>query len=223
MTMFCSWMPSPLAFAVDALSVSWENMEAYAFPPIALIPKVLQHMKKFHCQLILIAPQWPRRHWYTDLLQMLVACPRQLPVIQDLLYQPQTKLIHPNPQVFKLVAWLLSTDPFKIKDFQQTLGNSWKLPGDLGHRDYAAKFNKFSGWCSEREINPYTATVTQCAEFLSFLFHSGLKYRTIAGYRSMLSVVLSPADGMPVGQHPDILRLLKGVFNSRPPEKKADA
>ena len=132
-TMFCSWMPSPLAFAVDALSVSWENMEAYAFPPIALIPKVLQHMKKFHCQLILIAPQWPRRHWYTDLLQMLVACPRQLPVIQNLLYQPQTKIVHPNPQVFKLVAWLLSTDPFKIKDFQQTLGNSWKLPGDLGH------------------------------------------------------------------------------------------
>ena len=36
----------------------------------------------------------------------------------------------------------------------------------------------------------------------------------------MLSVVLSPADGMPVGQHPDILRLLKGVFNSRPPDKR---
>ncbi|MCW4309287.1 MAG: tyrosine-type recombinase/integrase [Candidatus Thiodiazotropha endolucinida] len=110
---------------------------------------------------------------------------------------------------------------FKNKGFstdtRKLMEASWR-PGT--QKDYAAKFNKFSGWCIEREINPYTATVTQCAEFLSFLFHSGLKYRTIAGYRSMLSVVLPPADGMPVGQHPDILRLLKGVFNSRPPEKR---
>ena len=52
---FCSWIPSHLALATDTLSVSRENMEAYAFPPICLIPKVLQHMKRFQCQLILIS------------------------------------------------------------------------------------------------------------------------------------------------------------------------
>ena len=104
---FCSWIPSHLALATDALSVSWENMEAYAFPPICLIPKVLQHMKRFQCQLILIAPQWPRRSWYTNLLQTLIACPVKLPIIHNMLYQPKTTIVHPNPQVFNLIAWLL--------------------------------------------------------------------------------------------------------------------
>ena len=78
--MFFSWQPSQLAFATDALSISWESMEAYAFPPLTLIPKVLQHMKSFRCQLILTAPQWPRRSWYTDLLQMLIDCSVRLPI-----------------------------------------------------------------------------------------------------------------------------------------------
>ena len=34
----------------------------------------------------------------------------------------------------------------------------------------------------------------------------------------MLSSVLNPINNIPVGQHPYIIRLLKGVFNSRPPK-----
>ena len=36
----------------------------------------------------------------------------------------------------------------------------------------------------------------------------------------MLSAILPLVDNVPVGQHPHIIRLLKGVFNSRPPQKK---
>ena len=38
------------------------KMFGYAYPPICLIPKVLQHITQFQCQIILIAPRWPRRH-----------------------------------------------------------------------------------------------------------------------------------------------------------------
>lgn len=34
----------------------------------------------------------------------------------------------------------------------------------------------------------------------------------------MLSTVLPPVDKIPIGQHPYIIRLLKGVFNSRLPK-----
>lgn len=36
----------------------------------------------------------------------------------------------------------------------------------------------------------------------------------------MLSSVLPPVDKIPMGQHPYIVRLLKGVFNTRPPKVK---
>ena len=84
-------------------------------------------------------------------------------------------------------------------------------------KDYSSKFNKFCSWCRTGKIDPYSATLTQVADFLTELFNNGLQYRTIAGYRSMLSAVLHPIGNIPVGQHPYIIRLLKGVFNSRPP------
>ena len=87
-------------------------------------------------------------------------------------------------------------------------------------RDYTGKFNKFCSWCSTRQIDPYSASLVQVADFLTDLFNNGLQYRTIAGYRSMLSAVLQPINNTPVGQHPYIIRLLKGVFNSRPPKVK---
>ena len=78
----------------------------------------------------------------------------------------------------------------------------------------------FCSWYSSKQVDPYSATLTQIADFLSELFDNGLQYRTIAHYRSMLSSVLQPIDKFLVRQHPFIIRLLKGVFNSRPPRVK---
>ena len=44
LAIFCAWDHHPLAFAVDAFSVTWNQMFAYAFQPICLVPKVLEHM-----------------------------------------------------------------------------------------------------------------------------------------------------------------------------------
>lgn len=101
-------------------------------------------------------------------------------------------------------------------DTRQLMVASWRSGT---RRDYTVKFNKFSSWCSERKIDPHAASLSDCADFLTSLFQAGLKYRTISGYRSMLSVMLPQIDGISVGKHPDIIRLLKGVFNSRPPVK----
>ena len=85
-------------------------MFVYAFPPICMIPKVLEQMKQGQCQAILIAPHWPRRHWYLDLLQLCIAKPIKLPLTHNRLSQPNTIIYHPDPTVFSLNAWLLSTD-----------------------------------------------------------------------------------------------------------------
>ena len=49
------------------------------------------------------------------------------------------------------------------------------------------------------------------------MYNEGLKYFTINAYRSMLSSTVPIIDGCKVGEHPLVCRLLKGIFNSRPP------
>ena len=103
------------------------------------------------------------------------------------------------------------------KKVRKLLSESWRKGT---RKDFAVKFKRFNSWCKERSKDPYSVTLAECAEFLTDLYHEGLQYRTIAGYRSMLSSVLAPVDKVPIGQHPYIVRLLKGVFNSRPPKVK---
>jgi hypothetical protein len=108
---------------------------------------------------------------------------------------------------------------FKEKGFSKQTRNLLQASWRKGtQKDYSCKFRKFNSWCSRREVDPYNASLTDAAEFLTELFSEGLQYRNIAGYRSMLSSVMSPIEKFPVGQHPYITRLIKGVFNSRPPK-----
>lgn len=58
-------------------------------------------------------------------------------------------------------------------------------------------------------------------DFLTDQFDGSKKsYSTINSYRSALSSVLLPVDGHPLGEHPIIIRLLKGMFVCRPPQPK---
>ena len=53
-------------------------------------------------------------------------------------------------------------------------------------------------------------------EFLTFLFTRGLGYSSINTARSALSCILYTDSGSPMGQHPLIIRFMKGVFEKRP-------
>lgn len=120
---FCTWFPHNQAYALDALSIPWQNLFGYAYPPICLIPKILQHMSQYRCQILLIAPHWPRRPWYPDLLKLLVDYPLKIPIGNNLLHQPESRIYHPNPEIFNLTVWPLSTDSLKREAFLRTLDN----------------------------------------------------------------------------------------------------
>ena len=117
--LFCSWIPSQHAFALDALSVAWENMCEYAFPPIKLIHKVLCHMKQSQCTVILIAPCWPRQQWFPILLSLLIANPVRLPCSPDRMSQSQGEVLHQEPETLNLMAWMLLTDTCQQRAFLQ--------------------------------------------------------------------------------------------------------
>ena len=118
---FCTWVPHQEAYALDALSIPWNNLFGYAYPPICLIPKILHHMNQYQCQIILVAPHWPRRPWYPDLLKMIADYPIKLPDQKNLLHQPNTNIYHPNPEIFNLVVWPLSTNCSRREVFLKKL------------------------------------------------------------------------------------------------------
>ncbi|CAC5397769.1 unnamed protein product [Mytilus coruscus] len=59
----------------------------------------------------------------------------KLPTRQNLLYQLKTTIYYPNPEVFKLTAWLLYTTISKIRDFQfqEKLESFSEHHGDRAH------------------------------------------------------------------------------------------
>ena len=70
----------PKAAGVDAFLQPWDNLQAYAFPPIAIRKRVLLRLRASHnCNLTLIAPFWPQREWFPDLLELLSDTPIELP------------------------------------------------------------------------------------------------------------------------------------------------
>ena len=60
--------------------------------------------------LTLVAPYWPQRPWFVDLLQLSVAPPVALPARLDLLFQPRSRWCYPSLHRLALHAWRLSSD-----------------------------------------------------------------------------------------------------------------
>ena len=108
-----------MSAGTDALLQSWDNMRAYAFPPFALVRQVLNKVRNSHnLELTLIAPLWPQKEWFPDLLELLMDPPFCLPERKDLLRQPHFHRFHLNPRVLHLHAWRLSND---LRDTKATL------------------------------------------------------------------------------------------------------
>ena len=100
----------PRAAGTDALLQPWDNLQAYAFPPIAIIRRVLLKLRSSrNCELTLIAPFWPQRDWFPDLLELLSDVPITLSDRRDLLRQPHFHRFHQNLPMLRLTAWRLSS------------------------------------------------------------------------------------------------------------------
>ena len=98
------------ALAIDALSMDWNHLHAYAFPPFILIPAVLEKIRQHQCRIVLIAPFWPQQQWFSELLLLLVSAPIRLPLIPRLLTQSKGRFVHQNLPILDLHAWELSNN-----------------------------------------------------------------------------------------------------------------
>ena len=91
---------------------------------------------------------------------------------------------------------------------------SWRSKTDA---NYDSAWRKWQEWCSDKGVYPFAADLPSILSFLADQYREGRAYRSLNCYRSAISSAHLPAEGFAVGKHPLVCRLLKGVFNLRPP------
>ena len=72
----------------------------------------------------------------------------------------------------------------------------------------------------QRSADPLSATLRNVLQFLTDLHASGKSFSTVNIHRSMLSKTLDPVDGVAVGVHPLVVRLMRGCYHQNPPQPK---
>ena len=88
------------------------------------------------------------------------------------------------------------------------------------HKTYQSAWGLWHSWCAKRKVNPISATLNDVLLFLTDRFNTGAAYRSVNVTHSAISSCHPKIDGYPVGQHPLVLQLLKGMLNMRPPKPR---
>ena len=87
-------------------------------------------------------------------------------------------------------------------------------------KTYESSWKRWCSWCDRRETDRISAFLNSILSFLADCFDEGLQYRSLNVLRSELSSTHPKIDGYPVGQHPYVLNLMKGILNNRPPKPR---
>lgn len=87
------------------------------------------------------------------------------------------------------------------------------------HAAYQSAWSAWRDWCHRGDNDPLSVGIVEILKFLSDSFKDGKSYSSINVFRSMLSSTLSlaPSGLSEVGKHPLVVKLLKGMYNARPP------
>ena len=170
--LFVSPVLDPLATAVDALSLPWEDLDAYAFPPAAILGKVVErfaglpmHEKHSDCsgvaQHALVLG--PSGHVQSD------------PTEPALLAQPVNTALQSDPSQKsdkpKSPCMAPRATAIKEQGFSQALAARIEAPQRGSTRSvYEAKWTIFTKWCVTNQVDFRAPPVKSIADFLMYLF-----------------------------------------------------
>ena len=213
----CVSYPRPKGLGHRCLNINWTGLTAYAYPPTALLHRVIQKIRQSHCLIIVIAPGWPGMPRFWDLVQHSTEIPLQLPVSTTLLKQSHNYVFHSNPQHLNLNAWCLGADNSKNK------ASLWRWQRELlhlrGHQQEPSTNQSgplFEKWCRENSVDFSTPSVKQISDFFIYLYQDlNRRPSTIDAYRTAIVDTLGPT-AHHISHYADLHRLLSSFHRDRP-------
>ena len=137
---------------------------------------------------------------------------------------------------FTVTFSLLST-PLKKETDYGGMSPVWRSIQDRGISEAAARLimasrqngsnkqnsaciTKWQNFCNQRQVNHVQPSRVPVLDFLTTLYHQGLTYIAINTARSALSSYITLEDRTCVEKHPLVSRLMKDIFQEKPPRPK---
>ena len=115
----------PKAARIDVFLQPWDNLQAYAFPLIAIIKRVLLKLRASHnCDLTLLAPLLASKGMVSRSARTSIRHSNRTTQTLRLLRQPLFHRFHENLPMLRLTAWRLSGEsPVRQASLRQWLAN----------------------------------------------------------------------------------------------------
>ena len=149
-------VPDLSAMAVDALSMSWKALLAYAYPPPALLPRVLEKAQQDQCEphCPTLAPgdlvPTPLRDVGTISTPDTQHSSVTIPALRS---DPSRYVLSPATHVESIRDTLCS------RDRSVDVASCVKIPQrESTLAIYESKWGIFTDWCNIQHINPLSAT-----------------------------------------------------------------
>ena len=211
---FVSLVPDATAWAVDALSLPWESLDAYAFPPFSLLSqgngsglsqndsncsRLAQHA------LVL----GPGQRVSSDSLQSPTAKGSGNATFQ---WAPSQE-----PQQSESACLAPRVSAIQEQGFSDKVAARMEAPQRLSTRAiYKPKWAIFVKWCESNEVDFRSPSVNQIADFLLHLFKERkLQPSTIEGYRTAIADMVGN-DKLNITKDENLTRLLGSFQRDKP-------
>ncbi len=122
---------------IDALAHSWPRaLRKYSFPPVSLLAQTLCKLREDEEQVLLVAPHWPTRTWFPELISLMTAPTWHIPLRKDILSQGLGTIWHLRPDLWNLHVRLmdrtwLTTMHWMAGPWESMISSwgSWRGPG----------------------------------------------------------------------------------------------
>ena len=166
---------------------TWDNLQAYAFPPIAIIRIALLKLRaSHHCDLTLIAPFWPQKG------RVSRSSGTSIRHSNRTTQTSRSAATTAFPSVSRKSPNASSDCVVTLKRFARQAGFSETVADQLApcrrtstRLNYQARWGKFRKWCKDSHHRSSEPTIPKITEFLT----ERPAVSTIKGYRSILSSV----------------------------------
>ena len=215
LTKFVSPVPDPNAWVVNTLTVSWENLDMYAFPPVSLLGKVVSRS--------FVQESDPDS---SGLAQHAVVLGSGGSVVPDTPVSTQSSRSgdpalqqgssqgSDQPQPSRMAP---RAEAIKEQGFSGPVALQIEAPQRPSTRTvYEAKWAVFVRWCEASQVDFRSPSIKQVADFLLHLFQEkNLQPSTIDGYRSAIADKLGNAS-LNVSKDENLTRMLDSFHRDRP-------